>query len=109
MSAHPAVTQAVHDAVGNHGVGAGGTRNISGNSLLHEELESELSSVHKMDGALIFTSCYVANDTTLFTLAKQIPGCEIFSDVIKGAITSIQILRSEEGRVLRAKHRENVD
>jgi len=80
MSAHPAVTQAVHDAVDNHGVGAGGTRNISGNSLLHEELESELASLHKKDGALIFTSCYVANDTTLFTLAKQIPGCEIFSD-----------------------------
>jgi len=80
MSAHPAVTKAVHDAVDNHGVGAGGTRNISGNSLLHEELEAELASLHKKDGALVFTSCYVANDTTLFTLAKQIPGCEIFSD-----------------------------
>jgi len=80
MSAHPAVTKAVHDAVDNHGVGAGGTRNISGNSLLHEELESELASLHKKEGALVFTSCYVANDTTLFTLAKQIPGCEIFSD-----------------------------
>lgn len=80
MSAHPAVTKAVHDAVDNHGVGAGGTRNISGNSLLHEDLESELASLHKKEGALVFTSCYVANDTTLFTLAKQIPGCEIFSD-----------------------------
>ena len=29
------------------------------------------------DSVLIFTSCYVANDTTRFTLAKQIPGCEI--------------------------------
>jgi len=80
MSAHPAVTKAVHDAVDNHGVGAGGTRNISGNSLLHEELEAELASLHKKEGALVFTSCYVANDTTLFTLARQIPGCEIFSD-----------------------------
>ena len=80
MSAHPAVTAAVHDAIANHGVGAGGTRNISGNSLLHEKLESELASLHKKEGALIFTSCYVANDTTLFTLAKKIPGCEIFSD-----------------------------
>eukprot|EP00092_Neocalanus_flemingeri_P023840 GFUD01025865.1.p1 GENE.GFUD01025865.1~~GFUD01025865.1.p1 ORF type:complete len:533 (-),score=146.48 GFUD01025865.1:151-1749(-) len=80
MSAHPTVTKAVHDAIDNHGVGAGGTRNISGNSLMHEELESELASLHKKDGALVFTSCYVANDTTLFTLAKKIPGCEIFSD-----------------------------
>jgi 7-keto-8-aminopelargonate synthetase-like enzyme len=33
-----------------------------------------------MQAGLVFTSCYVANDTTLFTLAKQIPGCHIFSD-----------------------------
>ena len=59
MSAHPAVTKAVHAAIDNHGVGAGGTRNISGNSLLHEQLESELASLHKKEGALVFTSCYV--------------------------------------------------
>ena len=32
------------------------------------------------ESALIFTSCYVANDTTLFTLATKLPGCQIFSD-----------------------------
>jgi len=80
MSAHPAVKSAVHRAVDDLGVGAGGTRNISGNSTLHEELEAELASLHKKEAALVFTSCYVANDTTLFTLAKQLPGCQIFSD-----------------------------
>merc|ERR1711963_13026 len=80
MSAHPKVTGAVMDAVTRHGVGAGGTRNISGNSILHEELEAELASLHDKEAALVFTSCYVANDTTLFTLARQLPGCEIFSD-----------------------------
>ena len=80
MSAHPMVTGAVHHAVSNYGVGAGGTRNISGNSLLHEDLEAEIASLNKKEAALIFTSCYVANDTTLFTLATKLPGCEIFSD-----------------------------
>merc|ERR1719211_76631 len=80
MSAHPVVTEAVHQAVRRHGVGAGGTRNISGNSLLHEDLEAEVASLNKKEAALIFTSCYVANDTTLFTLATKLPGCEIFSD-----------------------------
>ena len=96
MSAHPKVKDAVHKAVREHGVGAGGTRNISGNSTLHEQLESELASLHKKEAGLVFTSCYVANDTTLFTLAKQLPGtgvtqtilsipshtpgCQIFSD-----------------------------
>merc|ERR1719283_621198 len=80
MSAHPQVVRAVHQAVNNHGVGAGGTRNISGNSLLHEDLEHEIASLNKKDAALIFTSCYVANDTTLYTLATKLPGCQIFSD-----------------------------
>ena len=80
MSAHPQVVRAVHQAVSNHGVGAGGTRNISGNSVLHEDLEAEIAALNKKDAALIFTSCYVANDTTLFTLATKLPGCEIFSD-----------------------------
>jgi len=74
MSRHPKVRQAVIDAVQTSGAGAGGTRNISGNSTRHEELEAELASLHKKDGGLIFTSCFVANDTTLFTLAKHLPG-----------------------------------
>ena len=50
------------------------------------------------ESALIFTSCYVANDTTLFTLAKQLPGCHIFSDSGNHA-SMIQVL--EECDVLR--------
>ena len=41
---------------------------------MHEDLEAELAEMHQKERALIFTSCYVANDTTLFTLAKTLPG-----------------------------------
>ena len=89
MSAHPRVTAAVHEAVEKQGVGAGGTRNISGNSVLHEELEAELASLHRKEAALVFTSCYVANDTTLFTLAKQLPGTLCIKTILEKQLSFI--------------------
>uniref|UniRef100_A0A8C9WGN9 5-aminolevulinate synthase n=1 Tax=Scleropages formosus TaxID=113540 RepID=A0A8C9WGN9_SCLFO len=80
MSRHPQVVRSVMDTLRKHGAGAGGTRNISGTSKFHVELERELANLHGKDAALLFSSCFVANDSTLFTLAKMLPGCEVYSD-----------------------------
>lgn len=80
ISRHPAVTNSVREALDKFGAGAGGTRNISGNSMGHEMLEKRLASLHQKEAGLLFTSCFVANDSTLYTLAKLLPGCHIFSD-----------------------------
>lgn len=74
MSRHPRVCGAVIETVKQHGAGAGGTRNISGTSKFHVELEQSLADLHGKDAALLFSSCFVANDSTLFTLAKMMPG-----------------------------------
>ncbi|CAI6353074.1 unnamed protein product [Macrosiphum euphorbiae] len=80
MSCHPEVKNAVQQTLDKYGSGAGGTRNISGNSMFHENLEKDLAVLHEKEAALLFTSCFVANDSTLFTLGKMIPGLHIFSD-----------------------------
>nr|XP_002125767.1 5-aminolevulinate synthase, erythroid-specific, mitochondrial isoform X1 [Ciona intestinalis] len=80
MSRHPKVIESIVSTIGKYGAGAGGTRNISGTSSLHQELEEELADLHAKQSALLFSSCFVANDSTLFTLAKMLPGCEIYSD-----------------------------
>ncbi|XP_030064012.1 5-aminolevulinate synthase, non-specific, mitochondrial [Microcaecilia unicolor] len=80
MSRHPRVLGAVIETLKQHGAGAGGTRNISGTSKFHVDLERELADLHDKDASLLFSSCFVANDSTLFTLAKMLPGCEIYSD-----------------------------
>ena len=80
MSQHPVVLAAMHEAIDAVGAGSGGTRNISGTTHYHVELEAELADLHGKEAALLFTSAYIANDATLSTLQRLIPGLVIFSD-----------------------------
>jgi len=77
---NPVVLQAMHEAIDQVGTGSGGTRNISGTTHHHVQLEAELADLHGKEAALLFTSGYVANEATLATLAKILPGLIIFSD-----------------------------
>jgi 5-aminolevulinate synthase len=85
MGQDPDVIQSMHEAVDAFGAGSGGTRNISGTTRYHVELEKELASLHGKESALLFTSGYVSNDATLSTLSKIMPNVIIYSDELNHA------------------------
>ncbi len=79
---NPVVLDAMKAAIDDAGAGSGGTRNISGTTRYHVELEDELADLHSKDAALLFTSGYVSNEASLSTLYKILPGLIVFSDAL---------------------------
>ncbi len=82
MGGHPKVREAAKQAIERHGVGAGGTRNISGTHHPIVQLEEELADLHNKEAALVFTSGWISNLAALSTIADLLPDCLILSDAL---------------------------
>jgi 5-aminolevulinate synthase len=80
MGRHPLVIDAMVETARRIGAGAGGTRNISGNSHAVVALEAELADLHRKEAALAFSSGFVSNEAALGTIGQLLPNCLILSD-----------------------------
>jgi 5-aminolevulinate synthase len=110
MGGHPVPVEAACEAARAMGVGAGGTRNISGTSPVHDALEAELADLHGKQAALLFTSGFVSNQATLSTILASRPAgpdqlWQVYSDAknhasmiagIKGARAVCNIFRHND-------------
>ncbi|OAK94878.1 delta-aminolevulinic acid synthase [Phaeosphaeriaceae sp. SRC1lsM3a] len=108
MGRNPHVLQSMHETLDNYGAGAGGTRNISGHNQHAVALEDTIAKLHAKEAALVFSSCYVANDATLATLGSKLPNCVILSDSLNHA-SMIQGIRHSGAQKMVFKHNDVAD
>ncbi|KAI9877515.1 MAG: mitochondrial 5-aminolevulinate synthase [Pleopsidium flavum] len=108
MGRNPHVLKTMHETLDMYGAGAGGTRNISGHNQHAVGLESTIAKLHAQEAALVFSSCYVANDATLATLGSKLPNCVILSDSMNHA-SMIQGIRHSGAKKLVFKHNDVAD
>lgn len=108
MGRNRRVLDKMHETLDEYGAGAGGTRNISGHNTHAVQLEATLARLHAKDAALVFSSCYVANDATLATLGSKMPDCVILSDSLNHA-SMIQGIRHSGTKKIVFKHNDVAD
>lgn len=105
LSQNPNVIESAVKAAKTYGVGAGGTRNISGTSESVNRLEKELANFHGEESSLTFSSAFAANYGMLTSIGTLFPNIHFFSDSSNHS-SIIEGLRSTKNQVSIFKHND---
>ncbi|KAH7906143.1 pyridoxal phosphate-dependent transferase [Hygrophoropsis aurantiaca] len=105
MGSSPLVIDAIKKGLDEFGAGAGGSRNIRGNSTHHIALEAELASLHNKPSSLLFNSGYTAQQAPLEALGTLLPSCVILSDSLNHA-SMIYGIRNAKCQKIIFKHND---
>ena len=96
---HPRIREAQRKAVDRWGAGLASVRFICGTQKLHKELEAEIASFFGADDAILYMTCWAANEGIFATLLDEPDG--LYSDELNHAsiIDGVRLCKAKRFRV----------
>jgi 8-amino-7-oxononanoate synthase len=91
LSYHPKVIEAAQDATRRYGTGVTGSRLLNGTLDLHRTLEAELAEFYEREAALVFSTGYVANVSTISGLLNRHDYVVLDKDAHNSLLTGAQL------------------
>jgi len=98
---HPRIKEAQKKAVDRWGAGLGSVRFICGTQELHKELEAEIASFFGCDDAILYMTCWAANEGLFAAVLDEADG--LYSDELNHA-SIIDGVRLSKAKRYRAPH-----
>lgn len=95
--------QTVKESVINYGTGMSGSRFLAGSTLVHHQLENEIAQLHQKQDAMLLTSGYLANVSTITALMGK--GDYIITDKLNHA-SIMDGARYSNATILRYRHKD---
>ena len=91
LSYHPKVIEAAQEATRRYGTGVTGSRLLNGTLDLHRTLEAELAEFYEREAALVFSTGYVANISTISGLLNRHDYVVLDKDAHNSLLTGAQL------------------
>src|SRR5439155_13026231 len=88
---HPKVIEAAQAATRRYGTGVTGSRLLNGTLDLHRTLEAELAEFYDREAALVFSTGYVANLSTISGLLNRHDYVILDKDAHNSLVTGAQL------------------